>query len=214
MSYVTYNKSMYRTGLRPIGETDPFAASQLSGLGRTPFDPEILLGQTHPFTRAGGYGLHGLGDIVPNGSIVQYTGTWATDISTTPGAVLAQVVSALRSDGFNVLASSESGGLMGELFTGSFTATIQLQVSNGMGFSQPADIAAIVDHEAYVASGVMPSGSGASVVSLPGSTPGALPPGALPAGATDWSAWFQQNASWIGLGILGIFIVPKVLERF
>jgi hypothetical protein len=167
MGYVRNREGLYRTGFRPV-HTDPFAASQLSGLGRTPFDPEVLLGQDQPFTPGGGYGLHGLGQgpIVPLGATVQYTGTWAAVISNeSPSVVLQTVVNALKQDGFSVLSSSVSGAVLGELLTGSFTVTIQLQITGGGGYSEPSDIAAIVDHEAYTAIGIMPSGSSVSLLS-------------------------------------------------
>jgi hypothetical protein len=205
MPYATDRRGFSRTGFRPA-LTDTFAAAQ--GLGRTPFDPERL-GQVHPFPPGAGYHLRGLGDIVPNGAIIQYTGTWATSISEQADSILAQVVAALGADGFHVVSSSQSGGLLGTLFTGSFTATIQLQVANGMGFAQPSDIAAIVDHEAFVATGIMPSGSSAGVVSVPGSAPGLLP-----GNGTDWNTWIQQNALWLGLGVLGLVLLPDLLERF
>jgi hypothetical protein len=62
---VNYNQSLYRTGFRPYGHTDAFAASQLGDLGQShPFGPWMLhgdgLGQNHPFTERGGWALHGL----------------------------------------------------------------------------------------------------------------------------------------------------------
>lgn len=209
MGYVINRRGLYRTGFRT--QSNPYAATQL---GLTPFEPEILhepgLGQHPPFTPGGGYGLHGLGDIVPNGAIIEYDGTWATNINVSPSQILAKAAAALNADGLHVLSSSESGGIMGELFTGSFDVTMHIQVSNGMGFQQPQDVASIVDHEAYAASGAMPSGSSASVISLPGSTPGVSPSGAAP----DLTTWFEQNAAWIGLAVLGVFVIPKVLEKF
>lgn len=212
MGYVVNRRGIQRTGFREFGRTDPFAAAQLSGLGRTPFDPEILretLGQHHPFTADGGWGLHGLGDIVPNGSLVTYTGQWVTDISTTPDQMLAKVAAALSRDGLHVVSSSQSGGFLGIMFSGSFTATLQIQVSNGMGYANPSDIASVVDHEFFAASGEMPTGSSVSVQSIPGATPGIN----LPGTSTDLLGWLEQNAMWIGLGLLGMVIVPDLLKK-
>jgi hypothetical protein len=202
MGYVTHRQGLYRTGFRPVA-TNPYAATQL---GLTPFEPEILrehgLGQTHPFTPGGGYGLHGLGDIVPNGSIVTYTGQWITDISSTPDGILAEVVAAVNKDGLHVVSSSQSGGLLGLVFTGHFTATLQIQVNNGMGFGNPNDIAAIIDHEFYAATGEMPQGSSASVTALPGEAGSA----SLPGPATNW----QQIAMLIGAGLIGIAVIERL----
>src|SRR5208282_3780565 len=218
MAYVMNRRGIYRTGFRPAPRaTNPFAAAQLSGVPArrvaSPFAPEHLrLEQHYPFTASGRYGLHGLGDTVPNGAVVQYQGQWATTVDTTPDGQLAAVVAALQADGFHIVSSSETGGFWSELLFGGngFTATITLQVANGMGFAQPSDIAAIVDHEAFTASGIMPSGSAASVISLPNSTPGV----SLPATPTDWGTWLQQNALWIGLGLVGVVILPEILEKF
>jgi len=218
MGYVTNRRGIYRTGFRPINATDTFAAAQLDGfssaspLGRTPFDPERL-GQYHPFTPGGGWRLHGLGDIVPNGSLVTYTGQWQlTNVATqNPSELLAAVIAAVNADGLHVVRSSSNAGFWDtEVLGNTFSVTLQIQVANGMGFGEPSDIGSIVDHEVYAASGAMPSGSGVSVVTVPGSTPG-LPPPAAP--STDWSAWLQQNALWLGLGLVGLIVLPALAER-
>jgi len=226
MAYVTHRQGLYRTGFRDYGHTNPFAATQLNGmsvdeavmhgLGRTPFDPEVLherLGQHHPFPPSGGWGLRGLGDIVPNGSIVTYTGQWNIPtalITLSPSELLAAVTNALSRDGLHVISSSQDSGLLGMvmlvMLEGSFTATLQIQVSNGMGFGQPSDIASIVDHEVFAASGAMPQGSGVSVTSIPGSTPGVPQPG-----TPDITTWLEQNAVWFGLGLVGLFALRRFL---
>lgn len=61
MAYVDYNLSLYRTGFRPYGMTNPFSASQLNGLGYyKPFRETggYRLGQIHAM---GPYMLRGLG---------------------------------------------------------------------------------------------------------------------------------------------------------
>jgi hypothetical protein len=210
MGYVTNRRGLYRTGWRP--QSNPYAATQL---GLTPFEPEVLrehgLGHDQAFTPSGGYGLHGLGDIVPNGSLVTYTGQWIIPNSAftmSPSQLLAAVANAVNRDGLHVVNSSQDSGFLGvAMLEGAFNVTLQIQVSNGMGFGQPSDIASIVDHEVY-ASGATAQGSSVSVTSIPGSAPGVnLPP-------TDITTWLEQNAMWIGLAVLGVFVVPKVLERF
>lgn len=216
MAYVTHRQGLYRTGFRPI-QTNAWAATQL---GKTPFDFDLWrLGQVRPITPGGGYGLHGLGDIVPANAVVEYRGSWNVAISgISPDTVLAEVVAALQQEGFHVLTSSQSGGLLGTVFTGKFTVDIQMQVTND-GYSSPSDVAAIVDHEAYLATGNLPLGSSVSVLSTSG-TPGAgLPPAGLPAGLiptvpSNWNAWLQENALWIGLAVVGAFVVPPLLEKF
>jgi hypothetical protein len=84
MSYVRYNENLYRTGFRPYGQTDPFAASQLNGI-RTPFDPAKLHGA--PFTKGGGWALHGLGDTItyPSAAATLEPPWWAIFLPGGPG---------------------------------------------------------------------------------------------------------------------------------
>jgi hypothetical protein len=213
MSYVTHRQGVYRTGFRPY--SNPFAAAQLDGvglgirlhqsLGRTPFDPEMLHG--YPFTPGGGSRLGDLGDIVPNGAVLHYQATWVTDIHTTPDEMLASVTAALSRDGLHVMSATQSGGFLGELWTGHFQVDIVLQVSNGMGFGNPNDAASIVDHEAYLTTGQVPA-SQISVVSIPGAAGGVPDPG-----ATDWNTWIQQNALWIGAAVVGVALLPSLARR-
>src|SRR5208282_1002184 len=108
MAYVMNRRGIYRTGFRPAPRaTNPFAAAQLSGVPArriaSPFAPEPLrLGQHRPFTASGGYGLHGLGDIIPNQSIVTYRGKWAPGDLRSAEAAIGAVLSALTQDGFAV----------------------------------------------------------------------------------------------------------------
>jgi hypothetical protein len=161
-----------------------------------------------------------MGSIVPNQSAV----TWVGQISGTASMSVQDVVSAataaLQADGLTVVGSS---GLPMAIFdidiqlSSSATVTLNILVNNGMGYSDPSDIAAIVNHEIFTASGFMPTGT-ITTVTAPGGRAAATPGGAAatsPAAApTDWSAWFQQNAMWIGLGVLGLVLVPDLLERF
>src|SRR5208282_5041938 len=162
MAYVMNRRGIYRTGFRPAPRaTNPFAAAQLSGVparrAASPFAPEFLrLGQHQPFPASGGYGLHGLGNTIPDQSVV----TWTGQISGTPSLSIQDVVSAasvaLQSDGLNVISTS---GMPFALFdvdiqiSSAATVTLTLQVNNGLGYSQPQDIAAIVNHEIFAASG-------------------------------------------------------------
>jgi len=227
MGYVTNRRGIYRTGFRPINATDTFAAAQLDGfssaspLGRTPFDPERL-GQYHPFTPGGGWRLSGLGDIVPDQAVITYTGTWMETSTESMTQILQAVSAALGQDGFRVLKSQiVNAGFVAKtgLWTAPFQVALQLLVNNGMGFSDPSDIASIVDHEVYAASGMMPSASQAVVTQLPaGSTSGGGPYAygdfgtqATPSTGTDWNAVLQGYAPWIVLGILGAVVIRRFL---
>jgi len=61
MSYVNYNHGLYRTGFRPYGHTNAWAASQLNGYSTPEAVLSGYLGLSHPFEPGGGWKLHGLG---------------------------------------------------------------------------------------------------------------------------------------------------------
>jgi hypothetical protein len=61
MGYVNYNHALYRTGFRPYGQTNAWAASQLNGIDMSEAVLSGYLGQSHPFEPGGGWKLHGLG---------------------------------------------------------------------------------------------------------------------------------------------------------
>jgi len=61
MGYVNYNHGLYRTGFRPYGHTNAWAASQLNGYSTPEAVLSGYLGQSRPFEPGGGWKLHGLG---------------------------------------------------------------------------------------------------------------------------------------------------------
>ncbi len=146
---------------------------------------------------------------VPAGSMITYQGTWVTTNTRTANDILNQVLAALPKDGINVLQSQSNAGLLANtsLFGlaepgQSFNVTLQLQPSSA--YSQPRDVASIVDHEVYVASGVMPRGSGAALVGTSGS--------GLP-GSGDLVQWLENNLTWIALAAGAIFILPPLIKK-
>jgi hypothetical protein len=228
MGRVAYNHSLYRTGYRPYGKSNAFAAAQgLSGtsMPQGVFGPWRLsgdLGQSPPFTRSGGYKLHGLAGIVPDQSIVTYTGTWTPTYFMGANDIITAVSAALAKDGLNVKHVDTTAGFLDTTIVGMtiqptpFNVTLQIQVANGQGYGDPNDIVSIVNHEVYVATGAMPVGSSMPIVQAPGGAPtptgqpmgpGAGVPGALP----DLGTWFQQNIGWIALGIGAALVLPRIL---
>jgi hypothetical protein len=207
MAYVTNRRGFIRTGFRPT-YSDPYDATLL-GAGKT-----------------NGKGLHGLGDIIPNQSVV----TWVGQVSGTAMKSVQDVVSAasaaLQSDGLSVISTA---GLPFSIFdtdiqlTSAPTVTLTLQVNNGMGYGQPSDIASVVNGEIFKASGFMPSGA-ITVVQPPGGSATQTAAGAgmpCPSGQSlnaagqcvpgmDWGAWLQQNAIWLGLGVVGLVLLPDL----
>lgn len=249
MSHVAYDKSLYRTGYRPYGTTNPFAAAAgLSGVSmpKGPFGPHRLrgMGQAQPFTQQGGQKLHGLagvtasflgsmGGVVPDGSIVSYVGKWTPTYTMGAQDVITAVSSALQQKwGLGVINVSSDAGIADTTIVGltiqptPFNVQLQIQVNTGKGgFGNPSDIAAIVAGEVYAASGSMPLSGSIPVVNAPGA--GAQPPAGSvgecfiadptnPAcqsvAPTDWSTWLQQNALWLGLGVVGLVVIPRLLR--
>jgi hypothetical protein len=236
MGRVAYDHSLYRTGYRPYGHTNPQAAAAgLAGISMEHgvFGPWRLsgMGQSPPFTRRGGYHLHGFGDAgIPDGSLVTYHGTWTSVFNTGGGisqpgyaqAIADGVVAALNADGqLKVLSyprdlSSGPSGTWAALLGSNapFDITLQLQVMNGMGFGSVNDLIAIIRHYVYTVSGQFPVHDAIVSVRAP-SAPGSpdYQSTGLPglSSGTDWSTWLQDNAAWLALGIGAALLLPKIL---
>lgn len=179
-------------------------------------------------------GMGALGDMVPDQSVLTYQGTWQNTLTQTAQVVLQKVIAALTQDGFNVRNSSlsplssvanfldlQNTAVLGLAEQITFNVTLQLQVNNGQGFSDPNDIISIVRHEVYVATGAFPSADSIPTVQTPGAAaPVATgqPPvtGAPPAPGltTDWTTWLEQNGSWIALGLGALVLLPALMKRF
>jgi hypothetical protein len=241
MGYTVNVRSIYRNGYRPVGRTDAFAATHLGsiGTGVALFGPARLhgMGQHRPFPEAGGYTLHGvprirspkrassgsaahgtlsgLGALVPDQSILNYVGTWPIPIAfSNPSSqdILNAVVAALENDGLEVRNSSATSGYLAS----TFTATLQLQVNNGMGFADPNDVISVVRHEVFVATGSFPAADSIPTMQTPGAAgPVATgqPAGPGAAAAIDWSAWLQQNIMLVGAGAAALMVLPMILGR-
>jgi len=239
LSYVNYDLSLYRQGYRPYGETDPFAATMLSGVKPTPaghpFAPWRLrgMGQNPPFTESGGYKLHGLagavlgflGDAsIPPGAILTYKGTWTTVQD--PQSLVNAVVSQLNGDGQLTVLQAPTSASIGATIANAigmnnpFSVTLVLQVTNGMGFSSVNDVISIVRHYVYAVAGVFPQTDAITQVQSPSTAPnyqaaGVLNPGgfALP-GLTSPSA-APDLTTWVSenattLAIAGIGLLVAV----
>lgn len=149
--------------------------------------------------------------LAPQGSYLNYQGTWTTSTTKSANDILQAVIASLPSQGLRVVNSSTTAGLLantkliGLAEAGqSFNVTLQLQVT-GPGFAQAGDAGSIVDHYVYATTGMMPT---ASYTSVAGGGPGGAPPG-MP--NQSFTSWLEQNALYIGLGIAAAFVLPKVL---
>jgi len=143
----------------------------------------------------------------PTGSYLTYKGTWAVTLTQSADTIISKVRAALAESGLQVTNVNAQVGVAASAGLTSFAVSLQLLVT-GSGFAQPSDAGSIVDHAYYSVTGKMPVSSSTVVQSLPsGAGAGAAPP---PAGQ-DWSTWLQDNALWIGLGIVGVVVLPKLL---
>ena len=154
---------------------------------------------------------------VPTGSFIKYQGQWETTQTQSPGDIVHAVSAALASDGLPVVQSSEDSSTKAFVFGAfgvAFNVTLVLQVT-GPGFAQAADAGSIVNHEVYKATGIMPASSTVLVTATgPGGTGTGLPPGSQPnQPPTTLTQWIEQNAMWIGIGILAVAVLPVLVKK-
>lgn len=144
---------------------------------------------------------------IPNGTTLVYKAAidvhlFATGGLTSKQDFLTKLAGELPAMGIEVVGSSSS--------TDGFSAfNIQLQVLiTGAGYAKAQDVQAVIDHAVYVQRGEMPISSSISVVGIPGSAGSsgvAFQPQSL-------TSFFEQNALWVGLGVVAIFVLPKVIR--
>jgi hypothetical protein len=248
MGRVAYDRTLIRTGYRPYGMTNPFAAAQgLAGVSmhHGVFGPWRLsgeLGQNTPFTPRGGYQLHGLhgamlgflGNAVPDGSIVVYTGKWTPTYTIGATDLISAVTGALTSKGLHVTNSSTDAGLTDTSILGMtiqptpFNVQLQIQVNTGQGgFTSPSDVVSIVDHAVYTITGAMPLASSPASVQVPGTDqPVATgPAGPVPQPGNEWTlpsfgipgsgttAPGIPTWAWLAIAGVGALVAVRALGR-
>lgn len=141
---------------------------------------------------------------VPNGATLVYTAALNAHLFSSGGinTFLTALAGALPALGLQVVGSSSStSGLS------AFNIQLQLLVT-GAGYGKAQDIQAVIDHAVYVQRGEMPISSSIAVTGIPGSAGS----GGVALPAASLSSFLEQNAMWIGLGVVAIFVLPKVLK--
>jgi hypothetical protein len=174
-----------------------------------------------PGTQASGSGSSG----VTTGSLLQYQGTWQVTPTLNVNTIISRVSQAVKAYGLQVASAQTTGGAV---TLGNFNVSFALQVT-GSGFAQPSDAGAIVDHAYYTVVGRMPVASATalqsgSYSSLPSIVPSSNPQ--VSTTPTSWfgsffqqtppqstSQWLQNNAWWIGLGVVAVVILPGVVKK-
>lgn len=144
---------------------------------------------------------------VPNGATLVYKASIDVHLFATGGATskqdfLTHLAGALQADGIQVVGQSTSN-------SGFSVFDIQLQLLiTGAGYGKAQDVQAVIDHAIYVQRGEMPISSSISVTGVPGSAGS----GGVALPATSLTSFLEQNAMWIGLGVVAILVLPKVLK--
>lgn len=154
----------------------------------------IAAGGTAPAAAAG----------VPNGATLVYTASLNAHLfaSGSINTFLSELAGAMAALGLEVVGSNSSRAGFS-----AFNIQLQLLVT-GSGYAKVQDVKAVIDHAVYVQRGEMPLSSSVSVTGIPGSAGSGsvtLPP-------TSLTSFIEQNALWIGLGVVAIFVLPKVIR--
>jgi hypothetical protein len=212
-----------RYGLRGLGDSNTFSGcvSAIDGQGNpvSCSDPNAAvwfdanMNAAPPGTPASGSASTPSGG-APTGSLLRYQGTFQVSPTLNVNTIVSQVSAAVRSYGLQVVDQQNSGGA---LTIGNFNVQLTLQVI-GSGFANPSDAGSIVDHAYYTVTGHMPVFSSTVLQSAPGTPIPSLvptPPGSSPAVAppTTFTAWLEQNAMWVGLGVVAIVVLPVVAKK-
>ena len=143
----------------------------------------------------------------PSGSVLLYQGTWQVTLTLNVNTIISRVSQMLQSYGLQVATQSSTGGA----FTvGNFNIALTLKVT-GSGFAQPSDAGSIVDHAYYTVVGRMPVSSSTFLQSMSG-VPSNVP-GSTTAAPGTLTAWLEQNALWLGLGLGAIVVLPNLVKK-
>jgi hypothetical protein len=161
---------------------------------------------------------------VPDGSVVVYQGRW-TSIGSLASSGIMPVVraveGAIKASGLATrneqVTQASLAAKLGISSGVPFDIVLTIQVQTGLGgFGNPSDVASIVDHAVYQATGQMPLASSITSVQVPGGGAQSTGQPGLPSVVQlqtpqTLSTWFESNAWWIGVLIVGAVVLPKVL---
>jgi hypothetical protein len=213
-----------RYGLRGLGDSNTFSGcvSAVDGQGNpvSCSDPNAAvwfdanMNAVTPGTQAPP-------SAIVTGSVLNYGATVDSHWWTSQASVISGISGILASSGIN-LTQQATGTASG---SGNFVLTLQLQIS-GAGFARDQDVKSIVDHAIYVQTGHLPLNSAIELVSTPSFATGAIPMSAqigTGAGAgsgapgssqpTTFTAWLEQNAMWLGIGVLAVAVLPTLVRK-
>jgi hypothetical protein len=167
---------------------------------------------------------------VPAGSRLTYTASLIQSPYTvsSPASVIAAIQNNLASQwNISVVSSSYSGGVTSQ-------ATITLQLQTNVAYGLPSDVKSIVDGAFYNVESLQVQTSTITLIGSPqalvqqlataqatGDTVtantilAALNAGGITgASATSIETWIENNAMWIGLGVLAMVVLPPLIKKF
>jgi hypothetical protein len=137
---------------------------------------------------------------VPSGSTILYTATVVGgpgDLTVSPDSAMSQFSSALSQHGMTVVSSTNDETVLNKLFGTGAAIHFQFQILDTIGNNFVSDAKSVCDAvlEGIVGNNI--TTSNLSVVSTPagaGASPSASP-------TTNFGAWLQNNALYLGLGV-------------
>jgi hypothetical protein len=174
---------------------------------------------------------------IPIGSALTYQCTFTATANPLSASfysvsnVIAAVAANLSSQwGITVSASSGSGTLTG-------TPTAMLQVKTNAAYGQVSDIKSIIDGAFYNAAGATIMSSSLTLQGTPATNQSLIQQlaaaqaagdtttantilsllnaaGVTGASATSIETWIENNAMWIGLGVLAMVVLPPLIKKF
>jgi hypothetical protein len=147
---------------------------------------------------------------VPAGTMLTYVGTWQTTWTMRSDEVLAQVAQRLALSALPVRSSSRvtSSVLTDVLLTPqNFDVTLSIQATGA--YAKLDDVISIIRHTVYEVTGNFPLAD--SIPTLNGQSTGM--PGS-PSTASTWSAWMQDNAGIIGVGLAAVLLSVALVKKF
>ncbi len=117
--------------------------------------------------------------MIPNNTIVTYTGSWPHGEFTSADDMVQQVLAKLVTSGFASRSAPIIDATLVTTLGGNFQVTLQLEIQNGIGYGTPDDVISIIRHWVYVISGMFPASDSIPIIQTPhGVTdPSQLPPG-------------------------------------
>ena len=167
------------------------------------------LGQ-RPFqhmARQQGMGWLGDGALVPTGATLTYTATWSP-IHGAASDVAAALTAQLPAGGMQLLSYNATGTSLLGIGSAGIVATVMV---TGPGFAQIADAQSILQTIAQSVLGVGNLTTSTLVISA---TPGsAAIVAATPQPQADFTTWVENNAVYIGAGLLALVLLPALVRK-